>query len=110
MLNKNLYLESSRIPAILPVQTMQQCGAWGCQLPGDTGLSAALDCTGVAVGCSSEGRAVAGHGSQIASYRDNHIVVALSSPACNTSACVGHHGGVVQLSSSSHQVSPSPRL
>ena len=85
-------------------------GSWGSGLPVDTGLSAALDYTGVVVGCSSEGRAVVGLGSQNTSYTDTSSVVALSSPACNTTACVGHHGGVVQLSSSSHQVSPSPRL
>ena len=83
--------------------------SWECWLPGDTGLSAALDYTGVVVGCSSEGRAVVGLGSQNTSYTDTKSVVALSSPACNTTACVGHHGGVVQLSSSSHQISPSPR-
>ena len=81
---------------------------WVCGGPGDTGQSAALDCPGVAVGCSGEGIAGVGHGSQVISYSNtslSHNIVALSSPACNTTASVGHHGGVVQLSSSYHDQS-----
>ena len=82
--------------------------SWWCGVPGDTGQSAALDCPGVVVGCSSEGRAGVGHDSQFISYSDtllSHSGVALSSPACNTSASAGHHGRVVQLSSSYHSQS-----
>ena len=77
----------------------------GCGLPGDTGQSADLDCSGVAMGYSSEGRAGVGHSSQFISYSVtslSHNVVALSSPARNTTAGVGNHGRVVQLSSSYH--------
>ena len=79
--------------------------SWGCGVSEDTGQSAALDCSGVAMGYSSEGRAGVGHSSQFISYSDtslSHNVVALSSPACNTTAGAGHHGRVVQLSSSYH--------
>ena len=74
----------------------------GCGVPGDTGQSATLDYTGGAMEYSSEGRAGVGHSSQNTSYIDSHNVVALSSPACNTTASVGHYGRVVQLSSSYH--------
>ena len=83
-------------------------GTWWCGVPGDTSQSAALDCPGGVVGCSSEGRAGVGHDSQFISYSDtflSHSGVALSSPACNTSASAGHHGRVVQLSSSYHSQS-----
>ena len=71
----------------------------------DTGQSAALDCSGVAMGYSSEGRAGVSHGSQFISYSDtslSHNVVGLSSPACNADAGAGHHGQLVKLSSSYH--------
>ena len=79
--------------------------SWGCGVSEDTGQSAALDCSGVAMGYSSEGGAGVRHSSQFISYSDtslSHNVVALSSPACNTTAGAGHHGRVVQLSSSYH--------
>ena len=85
-----------------PDPAVSGVSSWGCGVPGDTGQSAALDYTGGAMGYSSEGRAGVGHSSQNTSYTDSHNVVALSSPACNTNASVGHHGRVVQLSSSYH--------
>ena len=77
-------------------------GAGGGGLPGDTGQSAVLDCSGGVVGCSGEGRATDFcHGSQSDSYSEStHTVVALTSPVSSTIARVGQLGHVVQLSSS----------
>ena len=91
-------------PAAVP-----DVGSWGCGLPGDTGQSAALDCIGVIVDYSGEGRAAdCCHGSQIISYSDTLLmdssctVVAQNAHSSNTFAGVSHHGRVVQLSSSYH--------
>ena len=79
---------------------MRTCGDG---LPGGTSQSAALDCIGVAVGYSGEGRAAKSHGSQSNSYSDTLLIDSRPSNVVHDSpARVGQHGHVVQLSSSYH--------